>query len=269
VQWVMRCTRCRFRASTLVAGSSNEDADGVAEREVDTALGRIREANFETVVTRLKELGAGTRLLDVGCYRGTMLRVAARHGFEPAGIEPDEVSAEAARAGGAEVVHGFFPHALPPGRRFDVITFNDVFEHLPDVNGAMAAIEEHLVPGGLLAINLPNSRSALYRCATQLARLRLTQPLERLWQKNLRSPHLTYFTPDVLAALAARHRFTEVHREDLSALRLTGLWSRLRLDKRETVAVSAAQYAGLIALYPCLRLFPSDSGLQIFRSAGG
>jgi len=51
----------------------------------------------------------------------------------------------------------YFSHALIrlDGARFDAITFNDVFEHLPDVNGMAQILPDYLEPGGTVIVSLP------------------------------------------------------------------------------------------------------------------
>lgn len=106
-------------------------------------------------------------------------------------------------------MRGFFPDCLAGGgvdaRPYDLIVFNDVFEHLPDVNQAMAACRARLAPGGRLDINLPASSGALYRLSRRLFRIGRPGSFERLWQKDFPSPHLSYFNSVNLARLAPRH----------------------------------------------------------------
>ena len=90
------------------------------------------------------------------------------------------------------------------------------------------ACRRRLREGGLLVLNLPSSSGAVFRAATLLDRIGLHGPLDRLWQRGFPSPHLSYFDPDGLASLAARHGFREVHRSDLATVALGGLWKRLR-----------------------------------------
>src|SRR5262249_34058548 len=159
------------------------------------------------------------------------LRAAAESGWSVLGIEPDPEMARLAASGGREVRRGMFPSALKPGERFDAISFNDVFEHLPDVDGALRACANALRPGGLLAINLPDARGPFYRLAHLLARAGVRGPLERLWQKGFASPHLSYFTAPLLRRLVTRHGFQPVHASSLPSVSLAGLWSRLRYDR--------------------------------------
>jgi len=264
--WLLRCPACGFERSTLTEQLSDPCARAaIDEKARAAALGELRERNFRTIVGVLDRLRPerGT-LLDVGCAHGWFLRAAAESGWTVLGIEPDPEMARLAAAGGREVRVGTFPGALKPGEQFDAISFNDVFEHLPDVDEALRACAKALRSGGLLAINLPDARGPFYRLAHLLARAGLRAPLERLWQKGFASPHLSYFTAPLLRRLVARHGFRPVHGAALPSASLTGLWSRLRYDRSSTLAGSALLWTATCALLPALRLLPSDISLEIF-----
>ena len=265
--WLLHCRRCGLLGSKL----SEEIPDARSRAAIDEAaraegLSALREQNFRTIVGLLGKLREQRgRLLDVGCAHGWFLREAASCGWTVVGIEPDPGIARVASRNGAEIRNGTFPDSLKPGERFDVITFNDVFEHLADLNGALRACDGALNPRGLLAINLPDARGALYRLASLLASVGLRRPLERLWQKGFPSPHLTYFTAPLLRRLAARHGFRPIYSGHLPSVAWRGLWSRLRYDRRSTVAGAALAWAATSALLPALRALPSDISLEIFE----
>ncbi len=235
----------------------------------ENALEGLRQRNFATILDALDRVRpARGRLLDVGSAHGWFLRAAVRRGWSAVGIEPDPEIAGRAGEGGAEVRVGAFPEALQPGDKFDVVAFNDVFEHLPDVHAALRAAARALAPGGLLIVNLPDARGAFHRVARALSRLGLHGPLERLWQKGFASPHLSYFTAPLLQRLAGQHRFRRVGGSRLPAVAFRGLWSRLRYDRSASVAASAVVYAGTCALLPILGLLPPDISFGMFEIDG-
>lgn len=96
--------------------------------------------------------------LDVGCSTGGWLEVASAAGWTATGIEIGPPAAEAARARGFEVHTGTLEQAAGAlaGRRFELITFWDVLEHLPDPVGALRRARELLAPGGAVAMTFPN-----------------------------------------------------------------------------------------------------------------
>jgi SAM-dependent methyltransferase len=96
-----------------------------------------------------RELGGSTRVLDVGCGDGQVSRLAARLGAEVIGIDPtwncvrvahQRGSASFARAGAAGL-----PFA---SNSFDAVVACLVFEHIRDVDDAIAEVARVLQPGG-------------------------------------------------------------------------------------------------------------------------
>ena len=115
-------------------------------------------------------------------------------------------------------------------------------------------------------LNLPAADGAMYRVGEMLARLGSTGVIDRLWQRGFPSPHLFYFTPRTLQAMAERAGFSTIALRRLPSIELPGLWPRLRMDPRMSGVVAGTAYLGLVALYPLLRwILPSDIMLQISR----
>lgn len=105
---------------------------------------------------------AARTLLDVGCGVGRYaegLR-SVRPDLSIWAVEPDPENAALARAHVDRLLDGFFPEvasALPPGA-FDVITFNDVLEHMITPSQALRATLDLLAPGGVVIAAIPNVR---------------------------------------------------------------------------------------------------------------
>ena len=265
--WHHVCPACRYEAAQLEPTINEKQAhDLVNEGDREVALKRLREDNFKTIVTRLKALappGART-LLDVGSAHGWFLEQAAER-FEVLGVEPDAAVGEMAARRGLPVRIGYFPDALPEGAKFDVIVFNDVIEHIPAVHDALQACHARLNPNGLLVLNVPCSRGFFYRLSKLFARLNLNGPFDRMWQKDLPSPHVHYFNEANLNALVERHGLHKLEAFELASLRLSGLMERLRFVGKVNPLVLYAQYAAIALAIPVLKLFPSDILVCIYR----
>ncbi len=137
------------------------------------------------------------RVLDVGCAAGYFLSVMAEEGWQVTGIEPsDAIRAQAIERLGAERVHGGLLHEVPlePGS-FDLVTFWDVIEHVPDPVAALAHVRTLLAPGGKLLIETQNVES------------RAAKLLGKAWQHYKHAEHIYHFDPRTIRDLMGRAGF--------------------------------------------------------------
>ncbi len=269
--WLARCPSCGFLEAGLSVRAQDEAARAaIDESHRESGLRALRQRNFDRILDRLDAVGNGRRgrLLDVGCAHGWFLEAARARGFDACGIEPDPAICALAQSKGLEVRTGYFPDDIPDGEMFDVIVFNDVFEHLPASATVLRACCRRLVPGGLLAINLPSSRGTFYRLADGLDRCGICGPFERMWQKNFASPHLLYLTPAHLDRLAERAGLINLHGSSLPSVEAAGLWARLRYDRSGSIAAAAIVWLGVVTALPILHLLPADIFLGIYRKPG-
>ena len=98
----------------------------------------------------------GTKLLEIGCAPGSLLRVARERGFEAVGIEPNEEYVDKIeKHSGCVVICGEFPNTTDIVMRFDSIVAMDVLEHVKDPEAFVAAALSLLSPGGRLVLMVP------------------------------------------------------------------------------------------------------------------
>jgi 2-polyprenyl-3-methyl-5-hydroxy-6-metoxy-1,4-benzoquinol methylase len=103
-----------------------------------------------------------TRLLDIGCAGGRYGAELAETipGIDLWGVEPDEECSRQAQAHFGTVIQGTFPESadqLPRGT-FEVVTFNDVLEHMVEPASALEAVKPLLRPAGKVIASIPNVR---------------------------------------------------------------------------------------------------------------
>jgi len=98
------------------------------------------------------------RLLDVGCGLGLFLLALDPARWERYGLEvmPAAHQEAARRLGADRIVTAELTAAEFPPEHFDVVTFWDALEHLPDPVRALNAAFRLLRPGGLVLLRLPN-----------------------------------------------------------------------------------------------------------------
>jgi ubiquinone/menaquinone biosynthesis C-methylase UbiE len=121
------------------------------------------DAEYEEQILPLlaHELAGATRVLDVGCGEGQVARLAAALDSTELVVGVDPTAAQVVeakkRGGGVEVARSGAA-ALPfPDGCFDAVVACLVFEHIEDVDGAIAEVSRVLRPGGrfLFLLNHP------------------------------------------------------------------------------------------------------------------
>jgi 2-polyprenyl-3-methyl-5-hydroxy-6-metoxy-1,4-benzoquinol methylase len=262
--WSARCTVCGTWSSSLAVAINEEAAHArVDEAARATGLKELRRRNYEAILDRIAVLRplAGARLLDVGSAHGWFLEAAAARGLDATGVEPEEARGEASRRGGGDVRVGYFPDVIEDGETFDVITFNDVLEHIPDVRATLDSCARVLAPGGVLSINIPSADGLGYKVTQLLARCGARGPFERFWQYGLPSPHRHYFPRRALAQLVEESGFSVRGITALSVVLRDGLWERVHAFRSRTPA-SVVSFAALYGAAPILNR-PAQSDIVL------
>jgi len=259
-EWHWGCTRCGYEKTNLQPTiNAQESQAAIDEAARAQALSSLRLENFKELLSEIEACQPpGPKLLDVGCAHGWFLDLAGQS-FEVLGVEPDHrVGVEAAKPG-RPIRLGYFPDALQPDEKFDVIVFNDVFEHIPDLEGVLAECHLRLNAKGLLVLNLPSSQGVFYRLARLLNKLGLPGPFERMWQVGLPSPHVHYFHLENLATLLKQKGYSVKKTGRLASVHLKGLYTRLAFtNDGQPLIKKLALYLGICCALPVLRLLPGD-----------
>ena len=204
---LVRCRRCGLvrvqpfptaeQLLTQYRASYYRDPErGYVDYDADEAVFR---AEFRRRLRALGAAGARGALFDVGCASGALLLEARAHGFAVSGLEPDpEVAARTAARVDAPVRGGSIEEALLESARYDVITLFDVLEHLVDPLAVLRKLRRALVPGGWIAVTVPDFGGAWAR---------LTGPR---WPFVTPWEHVLYFTRRTLTRALHEAGFTDV-----------------------------------------------------------
>ncbi|MDR1863583.1 MAG: class I SAM-dependent methyltransferase [Treponema sp.] len=232
----------------------------------------VWEKNFNRIFQMLKtKFSECKTILDVGSSRGTFLKLAKTHDFPATGLEPDAHLAEQCRSAGLEVITGFFPAAdelngKTNGKTFDVVIFNNSFEHIPDLNSILTGIKKYLNPNGVTIVHLPCSSGLMFQAAFFLYKKGMSAPFDRLWQKGFASPHLHYFNPANLKILFEKYGFIQKESKRFSFFVIKGLWRRIRC--KSSLVMSIAAWFILVVLYPLFAI-KSDCFVSYFTPENG
>lgn len=245
----------------------NSQSNALDEMHRYAALRELRLGNamkiLDEILSRVEV--KNPTLCDVGTAYGWFLSLAQKTGIDSIGIEPDQIVARVAILQGLPVRVGEFPQCLSTSEQFDVLTFNDVFEHLLEPAQILAACRSHLNAGGLLVIVLPSSRGILFRIAYQLRRIGMRGPWDRLWQRSFPCPHRHYFSPSGLETILQGVGFQLEMKTELPSFHFRGLWNRIRMESRVGLVRAMLTYFTLLAISPVLRLGRSDIAMHIYR----
>jgi 2-polyprenyl-3-methyl-5-hydroxy-6-metoxy-1,4-benzoquinol methylase len=98
------------------------------------------------------------RVLDIGSGFGQALGYHTNRGCEAWGVESDENALRVAERHGFNVRIGVFQAADFPAEYFDVVTMDQVIEHMRDPVATMASVCAVLKPGGVAILSTPNAK---------------------------------------------------------------------------------------------------------------
>ena len=265
------CKPCNYWGADLPVDidSAGTDEDEISDEAYIASLEGLRVKNFGLILQQLKQQKSSSTLsiLDVGCASGLFMRVAHSQGFKVTGIEPNQQLYALTQKHGLKVMHDYFPPKANLGEKFDVIIFNDVFEHIPDVHTILNSCVEYLNEDGLLILNLPNAEGLIFRFSRILARLGMLGPWNRLWQVMFRTPHLHYFSFSALNKLVNQHGFIATKgKQDIATIEVAGLWSRLSVNRSASALLkNNVLYLGMLVLYPFILFSEKDTFFVIYQ----
>ncbi|MCW2278991.1 class I SAM-dependent methyltransferase [Heliophilum fasciatum] len=266
--WHWQCNVCRYEATSFEPAINQKIMHTkINEIEREDGLKELREQNFRILIELINQhlpSGGKRRLLDVGAAHGWFVKMAMTQ-FDAVGIEPDKGVCRKTKESGVPIIEGYFPEVLNKNDRFDVIVFNDVFEHLSDVSGILRACKDHLTNTGILVINLPSNEGFFYKLSKFFKRAGFSSFFERMWQKGLPSPHLHYFNTGNIISLVEQHSFRQVNVNSLPAIHIKGLYNRIKFTGQKNNLLVFLIWIAVVIAMPFITMFKSDNTVVLFK----
>jgi SAM-dependent methyltransferase len=118
-------------------------------------------AAYSDMITERLGLDAKSFVIEVASNDGYLLKNFVAAGIPCLGIEPTNSTADAAEALGVPVLRKFFGEALgrklaAEGNQADLISGNNVYAHVPDINDFTRGLCHALKPQGVVTLEFPH-----------------------------------------------------------------------------------------------------------------
>lgn len=160
---------------------------------------------------RLKKIasyvGSGKRVLDIGCYDGSIAKFIKKNGNTVIGVDIAQTAVKMAKKNGIEayvcdVEENNFPKQIGD---FDVVVAAEIIEHIFDPDAFLEKVKKILKRKGSLILTTPNLAGIGSRISLMLGRLPWMIENDLLPGK---SGHIRYFTLAELEKLLNRRGFS-------------------------------------------------------------
>lgn len=180
----------------------------VLERYYEYATLSPNSKTFKDYTKALNELAQLTQkrnLLEVGCGRGSFIKVAQDQGWQVTGIDSSPENIKAVREEGMNGIRIDFLN-YRPSQTYDVAVLWDLIEHPQEPRKFVEKSFELLSSNGLLLIATPNDPSLLSQMASWIYRLsggKIDGPLRKFYVLE----HTSYFNEKTLGVLLSQHHF--------------------------------------------------------------
>lgn len=179
----------------------------------------VNKRTFHERIKRInKKILARGRMLDVGCALGDSLIEAKRLGWKNLyGVEMSEYASKKAGLRGLNIKEGTLDGAKFPDNYFDIVTLQDVIEHIKDPKEEVREIYRILKPGGFVFIVSPDVDGLWAKL------------LGKAWYHYKPREHIMYFSQKTLKTVLENAGFMNIETgRTYHIMSLEYIFSRLR-----------------------------------------
>lgn len=194
---VVRCSNCRL-FSTLPIPTKKELEVFYKSFSFNDGFSFEKRLRYDArrSLKNLDSLGYNSgSLLDIGCGAGFFMDEARKKGWETTGVDTAKIPVDyAVKKLKLNAVQKNIL-AYKTTRKFDVISLQQVIEHLPDPYPVLSNMQKLLARNGIVCISTPNIDSWLYRV------------LGKRFNYFIPPEHLVYYSPSTLSAVLKKAGF--------------------------------------------------------------
>ena len=160
-----------------------------------TSSTEINELRYDALLSKFEYYRKTSRLLDVGCGRGDLIRIAKKKGWQAIGSEFSFEAIDLCKKNDLKVVWGKLSEINFPEDYFDVICMQEVVEHIDEKpSKTFKEVIRILRPEGVLYITTPNVNS-------------LTRYLVGAKWRAFHVEHRFLFTPHIIREMLGKNGF--------------------------------------------------------------
>jgi SAM-dependent methyltransferase len=240
-----RCPGCTVHFRLPIEATSHGDHfTDLDMGAYNNSVKAIRETTYPSLVSTVKTYVPEGTWLDVGCSFGWLLPFVHGAGYATYGIDPSASAVTSLSGSPYHITLGAYPAQDGGASPYEVMSFIEVVEHLPDPVTALTHARQDLKPGGVLVVSLPDQDCLLYPLSMSMFRAsggRARMPLERLYLEGFDFPHLFYFNARSMNALLDKAGFRVLKQERIPAGRVRDTWNRITyVEGRSLTAVPLA-----------------------------
>lgn len=200
---IVNCKKCGFKFTNPRPGASEigryyESEDYISHSDTKAGIINkiyhvVKKRAIQQKIRLIERLNPPTKdILDIGCGTGAFLKGIKDAGWNATGVEPSEKARDYCSE--MHKLTAFDESFLKKTKEnYSVITMWHVLEHVHDLNGRIAEINQLLRPGGYAIIAVPNYKSA---DATKYGQYWAAYDVPR---------HLYHFSADTIKSLFKKH----------------------------------------------------------------
>lgn len=165
---------------------------------------QLSAAEAVRVTILVKLVSSGSRVLDIGCYDGTIAACFKKNNNRIFGIDISQEALKIAHSKGIPSSVADINQSLPfKDNSFDVVCAAEVIEHALDISGFIKEIKRVLKKDGKLILSTPNLASL----GRRLCLLFGGNPLIEIEFEGGSAGHIRYFVKDTLKKLLNKYGF--------------------------------------------------------------